>query len=493
MESIVYWVLLHNALNYRGNNVKALLGYFKDARSIYCADDEEIDKCSDITPSEKERLCSRSLSDAQKIVRRCKGINCRILPICDEKYPDKLRKIDDPPAVIFVKGDISHIDEPCAAIVGTRNPSLSGKTMAYNCAAELSKNGIHIISGCADGIDTQAHKGALQTGFDTYAVLGGGVNHKYLKKNQLLRTEISKHGALISEYPPDIEPTEYTFPLRNRIISALSDCTIVVEASKISGTMITAEYSIIQKKPIFVLCGDYKRALSDVADTLIEYGAWVSDKNNGYADIIKWIKEDDSERKHQDIDIDSIKIFRRNAKQDKKQAELNNVLSFKETVVYKKNLRDMYILGLIDKVFSSDTDPKDIEIDNNNEYKESKPYVGKEKKINKRNKIVISETADEPLFSASEHNDKKDDINMLNITEKTVKNDKKQAKNNDFSADMLTENARAVYDTISDTPIFTDQIISAAGMSISDVMSSLTELELYGFIVPLPNGKYVRK
>ena len=197
MESIVYWVWLHNALNYRGNNVKALLGYFKDARSIYCADDEEIDKCSDITPSEKERLCSRSLSDAQKIVRRCKGINCRILPICDEKYPDKLRKIDDPPAVIFVKGDISHIDEPCAAIVGTRNPSLSGKTMAYNCAAELSKNGIHIISGCADGIDTQAHKGALQTGFDTYAVLGGGVNHKYLKKNQLLRTEISKHGALI--------------------------------------------------------------------------------------------------------------------------------------------------------------------------------------------------------------------------------------------------------------------------------------------------------
>ena len=458
MESIVYWVWLHNALNYRGNNVKALLGYFKDARSIYCADDEEIDKCSDITPSEKERLCSRSLSDAQKIVRRCKGINCRILPICDEKYPDKLRKIDDPPAVIFVKGDISHIDEPCAAIVGTRNPSLSGKTMAYNCAAELSKNGIHIISGCADGIDTQAHKGALQTGFDTYAVLGGGVNHKYLKKNQLLRTEISKHGALISEYPPDIEPTEYTFPLRNRIISALSDCTIVVEASKISGTMITAEYSIIQKKPIFVLCGDYKRDNYPV-----------------------------------DIDIDSIKIFRRNAKQDKKQAELNNVLSFKETVVYKKNLRDMYILGLIDKVFSSDTDPKDIEIDTNNEYKESKPYVGKEKKINKRNKIVISETADEPLFSASEHNDKKDDINMLNITEKTVKNDKKQAKNNDFSADMLTENARAVYDTISDTPIFTDQIISAAGMSISDVMSSLTELELYGFIVPLPNGKYVRK
>ena len=106
---------------------------------------------------------------------------------------------------------------------------------------------------------------------------------------------------------------------------------------------------------------------------------------------------------------------------------------------------------------------------------------------------MISETADEPLFSASEHNDKKDDINMLNITEKTVKNDKKQAKNNDFSADMLTENARAVYDTISDTPIFTDQIISAAGMSISDVMSSLTELELYGLIVPLPNGKYVRK
>ena len=253
MESIVYWVWLHNALNYRGNNVKALLGYFKDARSIYCADDEEIDKCSDITPSEKERLCSRSLSDAQKIVRRCKGINCRILPICDEKYPDKLRKIDDPPAVIFVKGDISHIDEPCAAIVGTRNPSLSGKTMAYNCAAELSKNGIHIISGCADGIDTQAHKGALQTGFDTYAVLGGGVNHKYLKKNQLLRTEISKHGALISEYPPDIEPTEYTFPLRNRIISGISLGIFVAEAPLHSGALITAESAIEQERDVFCL------------------------------------------------------------------------------------------------------------------------------------------------------------------------------------------------------------------------------------------------
>ena len=486
MESIIYWVWLHNALSFRGNNVKALLGYFDDAKSIYYADDEEINDLSDITPSEKNGLCDKSLSEAKKIIKRCRDIKCRIIAVCDEKYPEKLGKIDDPPAVIFVKGDISHINEPCAAVVGTRNPSLSGKTMAYDCASELSKNGYHIVSGCADGVDTQAHKGALQTGLHTYAVLGGGVNHKYLKKNQLLRNEISKCGALITEYPPDIEPTDYTFPLRDRIISALADCTVVVEASKISVTIITAEYAAVQKKPVFVLCGDYKSVLSDGADMLLENGAWPAYRNDGYADIIKWMNSSEEDKKAQEIDLDAIRLLRRDAKQEIRQAAAD---AAKE--------RDMHILNLIDMMFSPDTDSGIIGKIASLEYK---PFTEDTGKIKKPEKTVVKTKHKRKKASSgnvhvdsTDDNDNKDNIVMLNVTEKIVHNEKKQEKNDDFSADMLTENARAVYDTISDTPIFTDQIKGEVGLSISDVMSSLTELELYGLIVPLPNGKYVRK
>ena len=491
MENIVYWVWLHNALNFRGTNVKALLGYYEDAKSIYYADDEEINNFSGITPSEKKGICDKSLSEAKKIIKRCKDVKCRIFALCDEQYPERLRKTDDVPAVIFVKGNISHINEPCAAVVGTRNPSLLGKTMAYDCAFELSKKGYHIVSGCADGVDAQAHKGAIQTGVHTYAVLGGGVNHKYLKKNQLLRNEISKYGALITEYPPDMEPTDYTLSLRNRIISALSDCTVVVEASIVSGTIITAEYAAMQNKPIFVLCGDYKSTLSDGADMLLENGAWTANKRDGYADIIKWMDSVDADKNNQKIDLESIRQFRKEAKQELRQAAANNA-------VFENNCRDMYILNLIDKMFSADTSPDDIIIDSNPDVckavrensatrKKSKKMTAKPKSERKtKSSAVITD-------NNIDDSDNKDDFTMLNITEKIVCNEKKQEKNDDFSANMLTENARAVYDTISDTPIFTDQIKSEVGLSISDVMSSLTELELYGLIVPLPNGKYVRK
>jgi DNA processing protein len=199
-----------------------------------------------------------------------KGI--RFVPWESEEYPKRLKQIDDAPFGIFVKGSLPD-EKPAIAIVGSRIPTAYGKEMARYFARELAGAGIRIISGMAAGIDVAAHKGAMEGGGKTYAVLGNGPDIIYPKENYSAYETILQEGGILSEYPPGEKPLAYRFPERNRIISGLSDGVLVVEAKEKSGSLITADCGLEQGKEIYALPGRAGDLLSGGCNWLIRQGA----------------------------------------------------------------------------------------------------------------------------------------------------------------------------------------------------------------------------
>lgn len=202
-----------------------------------------------------------------------KGI--RFVAHFDPDYPARLLSMYDFPAALYVKGELPGKDEPAAAVIGARDCSAYGCQTAEYMAKELAEAGVNIISGLALGIDGAGHKGALNGGGKTFAVMGCGVNICYPRSNYSLYAKIPEQGGLISEYPPDIPPLARNFPIRNRIISGLSDAVLVMEARRKSGSLITAQIALEQGKDIYALPGRITDSLSEGCNHLIASGAFV--------------------------------------------------------------------------------------------------------------------------------------------------------------------------------------------------------------------------
>ncbi|MGO4212501.1 DNA-processing protein DprA [Terriglobus sp. YAF25] len=192
----------------------------------------------------------------------------------DEAYPERLRQIYDPPAVLWLRGDPAILNLPGIAVVGTRHPSTYGQGMAELLARDLAARGLVIQSGMARGIDTAAHKGALTAGGKTVAVWGTGVDVIYPKENKRLAEEILlKGGAIVSEFPLGTFPAPQNFPVRNRIISGMSVGVLVVEAGEYSGTRVTARCALEQGRDIYAVPGNVTNKNAWGPNTLIKQGA----------------------------------------------------------------------------------------------------------------------------------------------------------------------------------------------------------------------------
>lgn len=191
-----------------------------------------------------------------------------------KEYPQKLNKIYAPPSKLYVFGDDAILNKPSIAIIGCRQASEYGKRIAFKFAYELAQKGVIIISGLARGIDTCAHIGAVRAQGKTIAVLGSGFAHIYPEENKSLCKEIIKTGgAVITEYEKEMKPLKMNFPIRNRIISGLSDGVLVVEAKQKSGTLITVDYALEQGKDVFVIPGNITNQNSFGTNELIKQGA----------------------------------------------------------------------------------------------------------------------------------------------------------------------------------------------------------------------------
>ncbi len=196
-----------------------------------------------------------------------------LLPFTDDRYPVLLGDIPDPPLVLYVHGDPACLDLPALAVVGSRNPTDGGSRNAREFAFHLAAGGFCIVSGMAQGIDSAAHRGALEAGAATVAVLGHGIDRVYPADNRALAREIAAGGALISEFPLGTPPSRHHFPRRNRIISGMSLGTIVVEAAQRSGSLITARLAGEQGREVFALPGSIHNPLARGCHRLIRQGA----------------------------------------------------------------------------------------------------------------------------------------------------------------------------------------------------------------------------
>jgi DNA processing protein len=195
------------------------------------------------------------------------------LPRRSKLYPRLLAELHDPPAQLYVRGDVAVLSEPAVAIVGARSCSAYGAQVARSVAGELAAAGLVVVSGLARGIDAEAHRGTLAVSGRTVAVLGCGIDRDYPRSHSELARRIRADGAVVSEYPPGVEPAPWRFPARNRIIAGLCAATVVVEARERSGALITADFALELGRDVFAVPGEITSALSAGTNDLLRQGA----------------------------------------------------------------------------------------------------------------------------------------------------------------------------------------------------------------------------
>lgn len=276
-SNILYWIWLAERCGPASKDIGRLAEKYPDPYDVYRLDTEELERIDGISPSLKLKLGDKSLETAYSTVKYCKQKKIDIISYGSDRYPSRLRTIEDPPAVLFVMGKLPDLNNRlCVAMVGTRKMSEYGCESAYRISYELASANAVIVSGMALGIDGVAACGALSAGGSTVAVLGCGISVVYPKEHAHLMDEIAKHGAVITEYMPNERPHGYNFPKRNRIISGLCQGVLIVEGSAGSGALITAKRAIDQGRELFALPGKINESNSEGPNELIKNGALVA-------------------------------------------------------------------------------------------------------------------------------------------------------------------------------------------------------------------------
>ncbi|MCL2814753.1 MAG: DNA-processing protein DprA [Oscillospiraceae bacterium] len=278
MSGDLYYIWLSLACG-AGNALPSnLLGAFGNAENIYSAKKDELrQKCGfEMDEGVLERLCEKNLGEAESTLEFCAKNNVSVLNCGDGLYPGRLRGIRAFPAVLYYRGRLPDIDDNlCVAMVGTRKMTDYGKSAAYELAKELAACGAVIVSGMAEGIDSASHKGCLAAGGVTVAVFGCGIDKVYPPENKKLMDKILEEGLVMTEYPPKTEPKGFHFPVRNRIISGLSQAVLVVEADNKSGALITAKTALFQGRELYAVPGNINAPNSRGTNNLLRQRAGI--------------------------------------------------------------------------------------------------------------------------------------------------------------------------------------------------------------------------
>jgi len=218
-------------------------------------------------------ITTRAKINPDEELEKLEKFNVHALSYRSPEYPERLKEIDDYPPVLYVRGQLPLDDAYCLAVVGTRHSTMYGRQVTEDIVTDLARNGITIISGLAKGIDTIAHKSALNAGGRTIAVFACGLDLVYPSENARLAHDIMEHGAIISEYPLGTRPKPDHFPRRNRIMSGMSLGIIVIEAGEHSGALITANQAVEQNREVFAVPGSVLSTASKGPNRLIQEGA----------------------------------------------------------------------------------------------------------------------------------------------------------------------------------------------------------------------------
>lgn len=403
--------------------------------------------------------------DAEKILDICDKSGIDTILYCDEKYPELLRNIYNPPAVLYFKGNYDFSKNPLKiSFVGTRKPTEYSMKIARAMSGAVARCGFDVVSGFAVGIDITTELAAVKAGGKTIAVLGSGINYNYPKDNMKYRELICKNGGFLSEYPPEFSPTRYSFPPRNRIIAGISLGTAVIEAGAKSGSLITANYCNDQGKPLFVippgditnicyggnvsLIRDGAIPLMGVSDIVYEFYSQIKYELNDVAEHVLKTGEYIYSDVYKPVGSINTKIASE-SDEDKKEEE--------------KDVSDEALEKLL-KRRKPDRNP------NKKEKKDKKSDESKNTKKSTDDENMNGDGDEKSEEAPKETNEKKiPDLSVLSGIYKLI-------------AETITE---------LDRPALGDEIADIMGVSPDDVLSILTEMEIDGTVSRTAGGAYI--
>lgn len=292
-EEYNYWLCSIDGIG--GRKLNCLRKEMGSAEAVFFASPGQLEKISGITKKDVHNIVeSRKKYNPGFRERSMSVFGMSCVTFFSDGYPLQCRELYTPPKRLFYKGSLP-VEKRRIAVVGARDCSVYGRTMARRFAAGLASGGVAVISGMARGIDGWAHQGALEAGGKTYAVLGNSVEKCYPREHERLYRSIVEHGGIISEYPPGTEARSGFFPMRNRIISALSDGVLVVEARAKSGSLITADQALEQGKEVFVIPGRVGDERSEGCNNLIKQGACLVTQPEEVLELIGVTPDDQKE------------------------------------------------------------------------------------------------------------------------------------------------------------------------------------------------------
>ena len=274
MEREVYWLWLTACHGLGSRGIEHLLAQIGSPEEIYRAPAGAYRAVKGLNQAALHALEDKNLDGAQRMLERCRRSHIRLVTLEDARYPQRLRAISAPPAVLYCRGSLPDTDrEAAVAVIGARQCSPYGERMARLLAGDMARAGCVVVSGLAQGIDTAGIDAALAEGGRVLAVLGCGVDVVYPRQNRDLYERVAQQGALVSEYPPGTRPMAAYFPARNRIISGMSAGVVLVEGRASGGGMITVNLALEQGREVFAVPGPADCELSDAPNRLIQEGS----------------------------------------------------------------------------------------------------------------------------------------------------------------------------------------------------------------------------
>lgn len=273
MDSLAYWIGFNKVRGIGPARLRALLDAFGSVEAAWNAAPAAVRDVGLDRRSIQNLLELRGKLDLAAELARVQTAGITLITWDDPRYPMRLKMINDPPPLLYVRGEIRPEDDYGVAVVGTRGISNYGREATRALASDLARAGVTVISGLAKGIDAVAHRAALDVGGRSIAVLGSGIDVIYPWENKKLALDVINAGALISEYPLGTQPEATNFPPRNRIVSGLSRGVLVVEAGEVSGALITARFAAEQGRDVFAVPGSIFAHNSAGVNRLIRDGA----------------------------------------------------------------------------------------------------------------------------------------------------------------------------------------------------------------------------
>lgn len=273
MDSKAYWIGFNKIRGIGAVRLRQLLDYFGSLEIAWNAPYDALREAGLGEKLSRSFIQSRADIILDSEMEKISKLGLQVVTVVEENYPRRLKEIDQPPPVLYIKGKLESSDDWAVAIVGTRQNSAYGRQLTEELSGFLASNHVTVVSGLARGIDIIAHEAALKAGGRSIAVLGCGVDQVYPPEHRNAAQKLVDHGALVSEYSIGTPPDGLNFPPRNRIISGLSLATVVIEAGETSGALITSTFAVNQGREVFAAPGFYYAPKSKGTNRLIRDGA----------------------------------------------------------------------------------------------------------------------------------------------------------------------------------------------------------------------------